>query len=159
MRAFHQGSVFFESARSGPDCPPWIKIFYRPYCRPKSPRKSDHLLFLNMPIKNRHPVVVRGSGEGRVLTLRWHYVRPSVESGRGYTKAPEGDQFFRYPTLGGLRVIASDLPPKVWGSAGQCSPVLDYFLKNAADRPKKRIGYYRNQNNPWWNGRFIHTPG
>ena len=34
--------------------------------------------------------VVRGSGEGRVLTLRRHYARPSVESGRGYTKAPEG---------------------------------------------------------------------
>ena len=26
----------------------------------------------------------------RVLTLRRHYARPSVETGRGYTKAPEG---------------------------------------------------------------------
>ena len=77
-------------------------------------------------------LVVRGSGEGRVLTLRWHYARPSVESGRCYTKAPAGGRdkgtfrrprstvsdrllFFnimfksssrslvRYPTLGGLR--------------------------------------------------------
>ena len=34
--------------------------------------------------------VVRGSGEVRVLTHPRHYARPSVESGRGYTKAPEG---------------------------------------------------------------------
>ena len=33
---------------------------------------------------------VSKSGEGRVLTLRRHYARPKVESGRGYTKAPEG---------------------------------------------------------------------
>ena len=38
-------------------------------------------------------LVVRGSGEGRVLTLRRHYARLLVESGRGYTKgrARQGD--------------------------------------------------------------------
>jgi len=28
----------------------------------------------------------------------------------------------------------------------------DYYRKTAPDRPKKMIGYYRDQNNPWWNG-------
>ena len=44
-------------------------------------------------LKKRRSVVVlvgRWSGEGRVLTLRRHYARPSVESGRCYTKATEG---------------------------------------------------------------------
>ena len=29
---------FFQSARSGPDCPRWIKLFYRPNCRPEWPQ-------------------------------------------------------------------------------------------------------------------------
>ena len=77
---------FFQSARSLPDCLRWI-------------------IFLIGPIvKNRRPVVVlvvRGSGECRVLTLRRHYARPSVESDRGYTKAPEGGR--DKGTIGGLR--------------------------------------------------------
>ena len=69
-------------------------------------------------------LVVRGSGKAWVLTLRLYYARTSVETGRGYTKAPEGgrdkgifrgpsdDQnmfknssrsFVRYPTVRGLR--------------------------------------------------------
>ena len=46
-------------------------------------------------------LVVRGSGKGRVLTLRRHYARPLVESGRGYKKAPEGwreKETFRGPS-------------------------------------------------------------
>ena len=34
-RPFYQG-LFFQSARSGPDCPRWI-FFYRPVFRPESP--------------------------------------------------------------------------------------------------------------------------
>ena len=41
-------------------------------------------------IKNRRPLVIQGSGEGRMFTLHRHYARPSVESGRRYTKAPKG---------------------------------------------------------------------
>ena len=43
--------VFFQSARSGSDCPWWINTFDRYDCRPASPRKCDQLLFLNM-LKN-----------------------------------------------------------------------------------------------------------
>ena len=52
MRAFHQGWVFFQLARSGRDCPRWINCFVdRPDCRPESPRQSVRQLFLDM-LKN-----------------------------------------------------------------------------------------------------------
>ena len=81
-------------------------------------------VFLNMLkkqslIKNGHPVVVLvvwGSGKGRVLTLRRHYARRLVESGRGYTKAPEGpwDVQDNQGTIVFDRLLfAPDLPPKV----------------------------------------------
>jgi len=62
-------------------------------------------------------LAVRGFGEGRVLTLRRHYARPSVKSGRGYTKVPEGGRDK------GAFIFAKMLP-------------ID----------KKRIRYYRDQN-------------
>ena len=75
--------VFPQSARSGPDCSRWINLFDRPDCRPESPRKSDRYMLKTVADKNRRPVVVLvvwGSGEGRVLTLRRHYARPSAEA-------------------------------------------------------------------------------
>jgi len=65
-------------------------------------------------------LVVRGSGEGRVLTVRRHYARPSVESDRGYTKAPEGDRdmgTFRGPSddQDDPEAIAPDLPHEYIG--------------------------------------------
>ena len=93
MGAFHQGLFL-------PIGPIWTRLspinicFDRHDCRHESPRKSDWLPFFNM-LKNSSRsktvvLVVRGSGEGRVLPLRRHYAQPPVESDRGYTKAPEG---------------------------------------------------------------------
>ena len=96
LRPFHQRLFFFQSARSRPACPRWINVFWSARLSSWIALKSDRLLFFNMFKKiadqnRRHVVVlvVRLSGEGGVLTLSRHCARPSVESGRGYTKAPE----------------------------------------------------------------------
>ena len=140
MRAFPQGLFF-------PIGPIWTRL---------------------SPIKIRRPVVIRGSGEGRVLTFSRHLVTHDLRH-RGpsgdprTTKTTTGRQFFiGYCFSTCLKIVARHFsgirPSEDWGDRarsspeciGQCSQVPDYFRKNAADRPK-RIGYYRDQRNPWWN--------
>ena len=55
----------------------------------------------------------------RVVTLRWHYAQPSVESGRGYTKAPEGE------TRGPSRDLGRPRRPRTDGAV-----YMHYFGKH-----------------------------
>ena len=82
-------------------------------------------------------LVVRGSGEGRVLALRRHYARLLVESGRDYTKAPEDgreqgtfrgpsdDQDDYGPTTTSLKTVADHFfgtrPSEDWGDRARSS--------------------------------------
>ena len=59
---------------------------------------------------------------------------------------------FRYPTLVGLRRSRQTFPRPFQVIAPDCPQVPDCFPRYAADQPYIEIGYYRNQNNPWWNG-------
>ena len=62
---------------------------------------------------------------------------------------------FRYPTLGGLRRSRQIFPRRYRVVRDSARRFPTIFAKM---RPidQKRIGYYRDQNNPWWNGRLRH---
>ena len=90
---------FFQSARSGLDCPLWIIILIGPIVVLNRLEKAIGYYFLtSRPVV---VLVVRWSVEGRVLTLRRQYARPSVESGRGYRKLQRADE-----TMGTFRVVS-----------------------------------------------------
>ena len=60
---------------------------------------------------------------------------------------------FRYPTLGGLRRWRQIFPRRYTVVLESARSFPNMFAKMRRST-KKRIGYYRDQNNPWWNGRF-----
>ena len=93
MILFHQG-LFFSNRPDLEQIVPGESFFW-------STRLSSWIAS-NRPLSDRVDLlknsrrwktVVPWSSEDlvRVVTLRRHYAQPSVESGRGYTKAPEGE--------------------------------------------------------------------
>ena len=131
------------------------QFFDRPDCRPESPRKSDRPLILNM---------LKNSSRSKTL-VPWssgvHYVKRLVRlinlcttstismfCSAVQTSLPNNKSWqlkgWRMRVL--TEAIAPELPPKLAGSRR--------FSQKMRPIDQKRIGYYRDENNPWWNGGF-----
>ena len=154
---FHLG-LFYSIGPIWTRLCPMNRVFYRPDCHPESLRKSDRLLFLNMlkTIPDQKPSsrgrlgrprIWWGSGAYTPSTLRTTLGRERqrlYESTRGRSR--HGDL---QGTLG--------RPRRPWGYRARSSPWI-YRVVFAGSRlfSQKRIRNYRNQNNPWWNGRLMY---
>ena len=152
-----------------PESPPIVPFFDRVVLLKKNSRSKP----VGPWSLGRQMVPWRSSCLDRPLELSFILYRSlpmvvrSVDGHPALTRSSD-DQDFSFSTC--LTTVADHFfgtrPSEDWGNRARSSPrryrvVLDsdrrfptIFAKKCGRSTKTRIGYYRDQNNPWWDGRF-----